>query len=82
MGMSRKQRRLARNKAKGAQVVSRAIREWPPFLLDTSEGDPQFVEEVKKAIHAFSFTELPPGQQMAYRHVATEGAGHTLIVIR
>jgi hypothetical protein len=82
MGMRRNQRRLARNKAKGTQIASRAKREWPAFLLDTREGDPQFVEEVKKAIHAFSFTELPPGQQMAYRYVATDGADNVLRDIR
>lgn len=82
MGMRRNQRRLARKKARGVQVASRAKRVWPAFLLDTREGDPQFVEEVKKAIHAFSFSELPRGQQMAYRDVATEGSGYTLRLIR
>jgi hypothetical protein len=82
MGMRRNQRRLARKKAKAGQVASRWRRKWPAFLLDTREGDPQFVEESKKAIHAFSFSELPLGQQIAYLDVATEGAEYTHRVIR
>ena len=75
MGMRRNRRRLARKKVKGKPVASRDQGNGNAFLLDTREGDPQFVEEVKNAIHAFSFSELPPGEQIAYRHVATEGAG-------
>jgi hypothetical protein len=72
----KKRERALRQAARRPDVrpVARPQAEWPAFLFDVQDGNQQFVEEVKKAVEAFRFEELPSGQQMAYRRMVTHGA--------
>jgi len=49
-------------------------RDWPSFYFDVEEANSEFVEEVKKAVRAFSFAELGPSEQRLFRLVKKYGA--------
>jgi hypothetical protein len=57
---------------------------YPDFRFDTANGDPEFVEVVKKAVAQINFDDesvFPPGEAEIYRRMKREGANRGLSIL-
>jgi hypothetical protein len=57
---------------------------YPDFRFETANGDPEFVEVVKKAVAQINFDDesvFPPGEAEIYRRMKREGANRALSIL-
>ena len=52
--------------------------QYPSFVFDEREGNPEFIELVKAAVQRFDFSEVSPGEQRAFRDMKERGFGAVL----
>lgn len=60
------------------QQAQRIRARFPEILIENSGADPEFIDVIRRAVRAFSFSELPAGQQTAFRQMKQNGAHTTL----
>ena len=60
----------ARQQFLAAYIASK----WPAFVFDVEDADPDFVEQVKKAVKAFRYEDLHPLYQDAFLILRQDGS--------
>ncbi len=69
-----KKRRKRLDHKRQWQVEKRHRAQYPSFVFDEREGNPEFVELVKAAVRRFDFSEVSPGEQRAFRDMKERGS--------